>query len=365
MSFVMIDGERYALDYGETVLGGTGAGALDAPATAPLAPALAITYPVEGPSTARSLGTLPVRLNGAPLGPEPRALRHGDRLVVGELVVAFGHLRQAGRTSHVAAVAEGASPGALLQASQAVPTACTGGRLTRLGDRAVFAVAEGGLTMGRDPDSSVVLTSPGVSRLHAVIVAGLLGYTLSDRSVNGVWVNGVRVEGTHLLGQGDVLRLGLEEFRFEADVASFEPEGKTVEDDALPSGSGAAAPRARPALLLASLEVLSEGADQGRRYRLDRPTIQLGRGPHNDIRLDNDSVSGTHASLVQRGGRWLVLDLGSRNGTRVDGEMVREQCELPSACELQLGALKLLFRAISAHEPKASSTISVIAVDER
>jgi pSer/pThr/pTyr-binding forkhead associated (FHA) protein len=323
-----------------------------------------ITYPVEGPSTARSLGALPVAVNGNALASVPQALRHGDRLTIGELAVAFGHLRQAGRTSHVAAVAGGSSPGALLQGSQAAPTACTGGRVTRLGDRAVFSVPDAGLTLGRDPDSHVVLTSPGTSRVHAVIAPGLLGYTLSDRSVNGVWVNGARVEGAHLLGQSDVLRLGQEEFRFEADVPSFEPEARVVEDSSLPAGSAVPA-RERAALLLATLEVLSEGPTQGQRYRLDRPTIQLGRGPHNDIRLDNDSVSGTHASLVQRGGRWLALDLNSRNGTRVDGEMVRGQCELPSVCELQLGALRLLFRAISAREPKASSTISVIAVEER
>jgi pSer/pThr/pTyr-binding forkhead associated (FHA) protein len=366
MSFVIVGGERYALEYGETVVGGIGPQSLDAPATAQLpAAAFVINYPVEGPSTARSLNTLPVSLNGDPLGDAPRVLHHGDRLAIGELGIAFGHLRQAGRTSHVATVTDASSATPPLQLSQASPTACTGGHLTRLSDRASFPVPEGGLTLGRDPDSHVVLTSDGVSRVHAVIAASLLGYTLTDRSVNGVLVNGARVDGTHVLGQGDVLRLGLEEFRFEADEASFEPDVAVVPDSSLSGGSAApTAPRVRPALLLATLEVLSPGPMHGERYRLDRPTIQLGRGPHNDIRLDNDSVSGTHASLVQRKGRWVVLDLSSRNGTRVDGELVREQCELPAVCELQLGALQLLFRAINAREPAASSTISVIAVDE-
>ena len=89
----------------------------------------------------------------------------------------------------------------------------------------------------------------------------------------------------------------------------------------------------------------------------------MGRGPHNEVRLDNDSVSTTHASLVQRGNRWLILDLGSRNGTFVDGERVREQRELPSACEVRLGALELLFRSISAGQPGENSTIRVIGLD--
>lgn len=364
MSFVIIAGERYALDYGDTVLGGTGPGALDAPETAPLAPALVINYPIDGPSTARSLDALPVRLNGAELGAAPQALRHGDRFEVGTLAIAYGHIRQAGRTSHVATV-NGADPAALLQTSQAAPTACTGGRVTRLSDHAEFAVPDAGLTLGRDPDSQVMLTSPGVSRVHAVIAPSLLGYTLKDQSVNGVWVNGARVERLHVLGQGDVLRLGQEEFCFAADEASFEPHVPAVDSSLPTSAPMPVVERVQLARLLATLEVLSDGPTKGQRYRLDRPTIQLGRGPHNDIRLDNDSVSGTHASLVQRASSWLILDLKSRNGTRVDGEMVREQRELPDVCEVQLGALKLLFRVINAGEQRPSSTISVIAVDDQ
>ena len=100
---------------------------------------------------------------------------------------------------------------------------------------------------------------------------------------------------------------------------------------------------------------------KGQRFRLDRPTVQVGRGPHNDVRLSDDSVSTTHASLVQRGGRWVVLDLGSRNGTYVEGEIVREQRELPNVCELRLGMLVMLFRVINARPSVRSSTISVIA----
>jgi pSer/pThr/pTyr-binding forkhead associated (FHA) protein len=366
MSFVIVAGERYALPYGDTVLGGAGPGALDAPPLAALPPALVITYPIDGPSTARSLHAVPVTVNGSALGDAAHPLRHGDRIEMGDVAVSYGHLRQAGRTSHVAAVNDASSPAALLQSSQAAPTACTGGRLTRLSDRKAFPVPDSGLTLGRDPDSHVVLGSDGVSRAHAVIAPSLLGYTLKDKSVNGVWVNGARVDGAHVLGQGDVVRCGLEEFRFEADDASFELAGRSAEDASLPAAAPPAAPaQPQSTRLLATLEVLSEGPTLGHRYRLDRPTIQLGRGPHNDIRLDNDSVSGTHASLVQRGGRWLLLDLGSRNGSRVDGELVREQCELPSVCEVQLGALRLLFRAINAGEHRPSSTINIVAVDDR
>jgi hypothetical protein len=48
----------------------------------------------------------------------------------------------------------------------------------------------------------------------------------------------------------------------------------------------------------------------------------------------------------------------------VEGEIVREQRELPSVCEVQLGTLKLLFRAINAGEQAKNSTIGVIGMKE-
>jgi hypothetical protein len=60
----------------------------------------------------------------------------------------------------------------------------------------------------------------------------------------------------------------------------------------------------------------------------------------------------------------MILDLDSRNGTFVDGEVVREQRQLPSVCELQLGTLRLLFRTINAGEQVGNSTIGVIGMRE-
>ena len=375
MAFVIIEGERYALEPGETILGGTGEGRLDAREVAHLPAVVAIAFPLDGPTTARSLGALPVTVNGAPLDGTPRALRHGDRLEVAGLGIAYGDIRKAGRTAHVSAVKRPETSGDLLQGTHTAPSACTGGKVTRLADRAEFGVPDAGLTLGRDPSCDVILTSEGISRRHATIAPSLLGYTIKDTSTNGVWVNGAKVEGSHVLGLGDVLRLGTEEFRFEADEASFElfelvPEiplappaaAQTVETPAVTAPEPAPVPtREVEAPLLATLEVISEGAMKGQRFRLDRPTVQLGRGPHNEVRLSDDSVSTTHASLVQRGGRWVILDLGSRNGTYVEGEIVREQRELPTVCELRLGMLIMLFRVINARPSVRSSTISVIA----
>ena len=348
MSFVIIQGERYALELGQTVLGGTGADALAAAPLAGLPPFAAIDYPMDGASTIRALGGTDTTINGSLLTAEPRALRHGDQLAVAGVRIAFGEMRRSGRTSNSDGVADAPVLEDMLGAP--IPTAATGGRLIGLHDGVVHPVPAHGLTIGREPDSGLVLESSDVSRRHAVLMPGLLGYQLSDTSVNGVQVNGARVDGTRLLGQSDVIQVGALAFRFEADAESLEPDA--------PGSGGETGPAADPAAgatgervttgsrLLASLEVITDGPTPGARFRIERPTVQLGRGPGNDIRLANDSVSSNHASLVLRGRTWHLHDLESRNGTYVDGIVVREPRPLPAVCELRLGALTMVFRAI-------------------
>lgn len=248
----------------------------------------------------------------------------------------------------------------------AEPTACTGGRLTRLADKSVHVVPDAGLSIGREPSCGLALLSKDVSRLHALIAPSVLGYTIVDKSANGVWVNGAKVEGSQVLGQRDVIRIGHEDFRFEADIASFEPAiERPAEPPTKPATPAPPPPLPAPTPLLASIEVLSEGALKGLRFRVSKPSIEIGRGPENDLQLDDESVSGRHASLVQRGSSWTILDLASRNGTFVEGEIVRDQRTLPSVCEVRLGTLKLLFRAINTATPQTAGTVGVIGVTDQ
>ena len=50
--------------------------------------------------------------------------------------------------------------------------------------------------------------------------------------------------------------------------------------------------------------------------------LLIGRDPANGLRLSHDTVSRTHAELIARGSRWILRDLGSTNGTCVNGQRV-------------------------------------------
>jgi hypothetical protein len=63
-----------------------------------------------------------------------------------------------------------------------------------------------------------------------------------------------------------------------------------------------------------------------------------------DIALSDETVSSVHAILERVGTTWLVRDLGSRNGTRLDGERLAGQNRLRDGAEIMVGRSRLVFR---------------------
>lgn len=90
----------------------------------------------------------------------------------------------------------------------------------------------------------------------------------------------------------------------------------------------------------ASLELVSEG---GRRVALGATTISMGRAPDNDVVLDDRRVSRRHAEVRLRLGRHTLYDLGSTNGTFVNGKRVTEVA-LSEGDRITLGAATLVYR---------------------
>ena len=73
-----------------------------------------------------------------------------------------------------------------------------------------------GCTLGRGKDNDLVLLDEGVSRHHCRIVKTAAGWTVEDLgSVNGIRVNGRRVDGSQTLSEGDILAMCEQELRVE------------------------------------------------------------------------------------------------------------------------------------------------------
>jgi hypothetical protein len=65
--------------------------------------------------------------------------------------------------------------------------------------------------------------------------------------------------------------------------------------------------------------------------------LVIGRAPNCDCVLPEDCVSRRHAQLWREGERWFLRDLGSRNGTRVNGMRVVERAEVRPGDRVSLG----------------------------
>lgn len=67
---------------------------------------------------------------------------------------------------------------------------------------------------------------------------------------------------------------------------------------------------------------IMNGPDKGRTFEVDKEEIFVGRAPDNEIHVRDKSVSRKHLKIIKRGEKHYVTDLGSKNGTFIDGMRV-------------------------------------------
>ena len=316
-------------------------------------------------------------INGVRLGTDPTPVLHGDKIQIFEHEILAVDPQRAGNTQLFDSGAFADLPP--LQAAKA-PPGPSGGRIVCLTDGREYMVTSEPLVFGRDAASDVVVTSGDVSRRHAEIQVAPEGYVLDDLSVNGTFVNGRRIGRRHVLARADVIRIGTDEFRFYADATPearvsgprpVPPEGPLH----TPTGASARlsdtmhgvplalppetppAPAAAAALPLASLLVRT-GALRGRRLPITTSSVNIGRADYNDLVIADPSVSTTHAKLQRRDDVWVLTDLGSTNGSFVEGEAVTGETALTPGTTLRFGDVAALFEPHDDPQPAVKRALS-------
>jgi len=82
--------------------------------------------------------------------------------------------------------------------------------------------------------------------------------------------------------------------------------------------------------------------------------MRIGRYPNNEIVLDHSTVSAYHAEIIERpDGRHEIQDNGSRNGTRVNGDIVSSRI-LKEGDLITLGAASMHYLGASSRESQAA-----------
>lgn len=102
----------------------------------------------------------------------------------------------------------------------------------------------------------------------------------------------------------------------------------------------------------------------GEEQLLEGDTVTLGRDSANDLAfLGDPKISRAHAELRDRDGQWIVVDLGSSNGTKVNDRPI-EQHPLRDGDRIQLGRTVIVFAAEEDPNPTEPDTRSVTKVPD-
>ncbi len=90
-------------------------------------------------------------------------------------------------------------------------------------------------------------------------------------------------------------------------------------------------------------------------FDLDQASIVVGRGEDADILIDNPSMSRRHAEFRQEGAAWVVEDLGSSNGTFMNGERIEGAQPVDVGTEVAFGKFSIVFGKAVGEDPPAAA----------
>ncbi|MGH3442241.1 MAG: FHA domain-containing protein [Nitriliruptorales bacterium] len=130
------------------------------------------------------------------------------------------------------------------------------------------------------------------------------------------------------LGEGESGAGDVDRTTAALDVGAFDPTSTVEGVPTLDVGTG--------------MLIVVRGPNAGARFLLDRDDTIVGRHPDCEIFLHDVTVSRRHSEFARGPDGFTLRDLGSLNGTYVNGQRVEER-HLAGGDEVQIGRFKLLF----------------------
>jgi pSer/pThr/pTyr-binding forkhead associated (FHA) protein/Mg-chelatase subunit ChlD len=211
------------------------------------------------------------------------------------------------------------------------------------------------IKIGRDTNNDVAIPAETVSSLHATIEYQDGFFYLEDQgSINKTYINGKEIAPYSLikLKSGDVIKINLYKFIFI--LPDLIPAGETVIDF-----SGKPETQVQEATIVRGQIISTRDASgmpqamlidvkniTGKKTLiLNKSVIKIGRGVHNDVAINQHSVSGSHAAIQYKEGSFYLEDQRSKNKTRLNGEEIAQHTptKLKSGDEIMIDIHRFIF----------------------
>lgn len=198
----------------------------------------------------------------------------------------------------------------------------------RAGGRTWQASAGRTWTIGRAYEADIRLENPRVSRQHAVLQATPAGWVLVNRSGNGIFVDGRRVESVTIVSRPVTVLLGSVSSGEALQIRPISPVAQPNSPGGLPLPEPS---HPQPSPQPPSAAPTKPGRPRGGTtiaraptaiHAMDQLVVTIGRAPENNVVLDDLLVSRRHAVLRRSDNRWELVDSNSANGTYVNGNRI-------------------------------------------
>ncbi|MGQ9909435.1 MAG: FHA domain-containing protein [Candidatus Flexifilum sp.] len=201
---------------------------------------------------------------------------------------------------------------------------------------AIYVLEGDEINIGRGSKNQIVIRDSEVSREHCRLSRLMDGYEVRDlNSSNGTFINGQRVTGSFVLEPGAILELG-DSITLEYDRIQLPAEDTTATLDDLAGDLEAAS--ADPERHYSFRIMMTHGVITGKIFELTDPIITLGRDLTNDIVIQDPEVSRYHLRLRRIRHGYSIEDMGSTNGTFVNGVLLKNPVILNHDDVVKLGS---------------------------
>ncbi|MBI5816038.1 MAG: FHA domain-containing protein [Nitrospinae bacterium] len=196
----------------------------------------------------------------------------------------------------------------------------------------VYDLLTSPLVIGRSAQADIRLNEGYVSRRHAQIVFVNGRYFMEDMGSHvGTLRSGARVAKSEM-NDGDEFMIGTVKLVFSRHKPAPPPKAA----DPFADGERTMAFMAGQTLFL----TVTEAGQETARYEVTQSPVIIGRTQEADVRLDNPLVSRKHAKIHVSSGKLVIEDLGSNNGTLVNGKKV-DKVEASPGDEIIIGSFLL------------------------